>query len=58
MEHMIQPVVGPGPLQGQDVLRLLDDADLAPVALAAAADGARVGVGNINTYRAQYSLLL
>ncbi|GAI59572.1 unnamed protein product [marine sediment metagenome] len=49
MKHMIQPVINPGMLQSQNILWLLNDANLTRVALVTATDEAGVGLGNIKT---------
>jgi len=46
-EHVVEPPVLAGALDGDDVLGLLDDADDALVAAGVAADGALGGLGDV-----------
>ena len=54
---MVKPLVVFHALDGGDVLRLLDDADLRAVALFRGADGARILVGEIAADAAEADLL-
>ena len=58
MEDMIKPVINPGVLQCQDVLRLFYDAELVAVTLLTAADGTGVSGSNIKAGGAKGNLLL
>jgi hypothetical protein len=47
MEHVIQPLIFPGALQGDNIQRFCYDAYLGAVSLFPAAEDAWVGVGDV-----------